>query len=104
MTDDQRSIADRLWAAEAAVNFLEDELYVLLIAMLGGDGLDHFDTDHCDRSIEIYGVAPDVVLTEADQEKLRAAGFDRVWTHTHKTVSRQPGERSYWLKKGDVKP
>lgn len=97
------TIADRLWAAEPVVSLIEEELADMLDVIIGPHGWDDFTTDHYDRSIEIYGVGPDVVLSSDDQEKLRAAGFDRCWTHTHKTDTRQPGERSYWLRK-DVKP
>jgi hypothetical protein len=89
------TLADRLFAAERAVTLVEDELHELLITILGGDGYEDVTHDHYDRSIEIYGVGPDVVLSADDQEKLRAAGFDRCWTHVHKTEARQPGERSY---------
>ncbi|HEU4731739.1 MAG TPA: hypothetical protein VFT22_27775, partial [Kofleriaceae bacterium] len=75
------TLADEIFAATLAMDRAEIKAYELLVDLLGENGCTDWTTDHYDRSIEIFGVAPGLVLSEAQQRALREAGFSRCWTH-----------------------
>lgn len=89
------TLAEELWEAERCVHRLEERLGDLLDEIFGSEGWDDFRTDHYDSSIEIFKVDPECVLGVAELRQLKGAGFVRVWTHTHESETRQPGERAY---------
>jgi hypothetical protein len=99
-----KTLAAVLWEAEGEVARIKDEVGDLLDEIFGSEGWDDFRTDPYDSSIEIFKVNPECVLGDAQLTRLREAGFARVWTHTHATETRQPGERAYSLSKSGEEP
>ncbi len=90
--------AECLWEAAREVDRIEDEIGDVLNAIFGAEGWDDFTTDPYDRSIEVFGVHRDFELNATDIGWLRSTGFDRAWTHVHKTKTHEPGERQYGLR------
>ena len=62
----------------------EDRLYdVLNTLSLSENGYYHWTYDDYDESLELYGIAPDVRLTDEDITACKNAGFSIVWlNHT----------------------
>lgn len=76
------SIAEAFFMAQRAFATAERDVYGLLLALLGEKGYSDFTADYYDESIEVYGVHPQLRLTDEQQAGLWAAGFRRCWTHT----------------------
>jgi hypothetical protein len=81
-------LAQQLFDAQTAQNYAESAAYRFLNELLGEGGWCDYTVDYYDRSIEIFGVAQTLVLSDAQQAKLWAVGFDRCWTH----VSQERGD------------
>lgn len=77
----EKKLAQQLFDAKFASDRVEEEVCEMLWALLGKGGYEDFTFDHYDRSIEIFGVKPDLVLTVEQQQGFWAHGFERCWTH-----------------------
>ena len=96
------TIAERLFDSHVAVAELEDKLPF---------EFERLGWDQYDRSLEIYGVAPDYRLSEADLQVIREAGFAKCYVnHTDKWethygfrpgIAPKPWRVSYPHRRGD---
>jgi hypothetical protein len=103
MTRDEARVGERetfaecLWAAEREVARLEDELGDTLDELFGESGWQDFQTDHYDRSIEVFGVVEPQLLPDNSRAKLAAEGFRKAWLHADPKERGKPGEHFYSL-------
>lgn len=83
---DDKTLADRLWSAEAEFSQFEDELEELMGAEFEKLGHDYYDC-----SLEIWGAPDDARLNEKAQRLCKEAGFAVVYLN-----HRMPREEGKW--------
>lgn len=89
------SKAAEIWRAQTALDRAEEAVHYTVDAVIGGGNWDDVRFDAADESLEIFGVPRNLVLSAEEQAAFWADGFKRLWTHEHKSKTRQPGQCYY---------